>query len=84
MSIDTADTTDGASLTQRRTLVTEIPGPRSAEKLARKKTFVADGVGTTLPVFVEAASGEPVPGREPGRPVAVRRTGERGGGPPLR
>jgi 4-aminobutyrate aminotransferase/(S)-3-amino-2-methylpropionate transaminase len=47
----------GASLAQRRTLVTEIPGPRSAEKLARKKQYVADGVGTTLPVFVEAAGG---------------------------
>src|SRR4051795_12205978 len=47
----------GASLTQRRSLLTEIPGPRSAEKLARKRQFVADGVGTTLPVFVEAAGG---------------------------
>src|SRR3954469_14450147 len=50
-------TVGGASLTQRRTLVTEIPGPRSAEKLARKRQFVANGVGTTLPVFVEAAGG---------------------------
>src|SRR5881392_3166717 len=47
----------GTSLTQQRNLVTEIPGPRSQEKLARKKEFVADGVGTTLPVFVEAAGG---------------------------
>src|SRR3954452_14424560 len=47
----------GASLTQRRSLLTEIPGPRSAEKLARKKRYVADGVGTTLPVFVEAGGG---------------------------
>jgi 4-aminobutyrate aminotransferase/(S)-3-amino-2-methylpropionate transaminase len=47
----------GASLTQQRNLVTEIPGPRSAEKLARKQQYVADGVGTTLPVFVEAAGG---------------------------
>src|SRR3954454_735998 len=47
----------GASLTQRRSLLTEIPGPRSAEKLARKRRYVADGVGTTLPVFVEAAGG---------------------------
>ena len=51
------NTATGASLSQRRSLVTEIPGPRSAEKLARKKRFVADGVGTTLPVFVEAAGG---------------------------
>jgi 4-aminobutyrate aminotransferase/(S)-3-amino-2-methylpropionate transaminase len=47
----------GASLTQQRNLVTEIPGPRSQEKLARKKQYVADGVGNTLPVFVEAAGG---------------------------
>src|SRR5215218_8946754 len=53
----TTSTVGGASLTQRRTLVTEIPGPRSVEKLARKKKYVADGVGTTLPVFVEAAGG---------------------------
>src|ERR1700712_502054 len=48
---------DGASLTQRRSLRTEIPGPRSVEKLARKQKYVADGVGTTLPVFIEAAGG---------------------------
>jgi 4-aminobutyrate aminotransferase/(S)-3-amino-2-methylpropionate transaminase len=45
------------SLTQQRNLVTEIPGPRSQEKLARKKQYVADGVGNTLPVFIEAAGG---------------------------
>jgi 4-aminobutyrate aminotransferase/(S)-3-amino-2-methylpropionate transaminase len=47
----------GTPLTQQRNLVTEVPGPRSQEKLARKKQYVADGVGTTLPVFVEAAGG---------------------------
>ncbi len=50
-------TTGGATLAQRRNVVTEIPGPRSVEKLARKRTYVADGVGTTLPVFIEAAGG---------------------------
>jgi 4-aminobutyrate aminotransferase/(S)-3-amino-2-methylpropionate transaminase len=50
-------TVGGAALAQRRNLVTEIPGPASQEKLARKKQYVADGVGTTLPVFVEAAGG---------------------------
>src|SRR4029078_8578190 len=45
----------GASLTQQRNLVSEIPGPRSQEKLARKQEFVADGVATTPPIFVEAA-----------------------------
>src|SRR4051794_3795341 len=47
----------GTSLIQQRNLVTEIPGPRSQEKLARKKQYVADGVGTALPVFIEAAGG---------------------------
>jgi 4-aminobutyrate aminotransferase/(S)-3-amino-2-methylpropionate transaminase len=47
----------GTSLAQQRNLVTDIPGPRSQEKLARKKEYVADGVGTTLPVFIEAAGG---------------------------
>src|SRR6478735_8322876 len=51
------DIAGGTSLTQRRSLLTDIPGPRSVEKLARKKKYVADGVGTTLPVFVEAAGG---------------------------
>ncbi len=49
--------TGGPGLTQQRNLVTEVPGPRSRERLARKKTHVADGVGTALPVFVEAAGG---------------------------
>ena len=47
----------GTTLSQQRNLVTAIPGPTSQAKLARKKEFVADGVGTTLPVFVEAAGG---------------------------
>ena len=47
----------GPSLPQERRLVTEIPGPESLARLDRKKTHVADGVGTVLPVFVEAAGG---------------------------
>jgi 4-aminobutyrate aminotransferase/(S)-3-amino-2-methylpropionate transaminase len=47
----------GPALPQERRLVTDIPGPRSTELLARKKAAVADGVGTTLPVFIEAAGG---------------------------
>ena len=46
-----------SELEQVRRLVTEIPGPRSLEQLERKRAHVADGVGTTLPVFVEAAGG---------------------------
>jgi len=42
---------------QERRLVTDIPGPRSREMLARKQNAVADGVGTVLPVFVATAGG---------------------------
>ena len=45
------------SIAQERRLVTAIPGPGSLERLERKKAHVADGVGTTLPVFVVAAGG---------------------------
>ena len=44
-------------LPQERSLVTEIPGPRSLELMARRTAAVARGVGTTLPVFVERAGG---------------------------
>ena len=47
----------GPSLPQVRRLVTDIPGPLSLKHLERKKSFVADGVGTALPVFVTAAGG---------------------------
>jgi 4-aminobutyrate aminotransferase / (S)-3-amino-2-methylpropionate transaminase / 5-aminovalerate transaminase len=47
----------GPTLPQVRRLVTDVPGPRSIELLARKKAAVAEGVGTTLPVFIEAAGG---------------------------
>jgi 4-aminobutyrate aminotransferase/(S)-3-amino-2-methylpropionate transaminase len=46
-----------ASLTQRRELVTPIPGPRSVELMSRKTSAVARGVGTTLPVFAAEAGG---------------------------
>jgi 4-aminobutyrate aminotransferase / (S)-3-amino-2-methylpropionate transaminase / 5-aminovalerate transaminase len=47
----------GPGLPQERRLVTEIPGPQSLDRLARRQEHVAAGVGTTLPVFVEAAGG---------------------------
>ncbi len=53
----TTSTTGGPTLPQERRLVTEIPGPESAARFARKKEHVADGVGTTLPIFVTAAGG---------------------------
>jgi 4-aminobutyrate aminotransferase/(S)-3-amino-2-methylpropionate transaminase len=45
------------ALPQRRALVTEIPGPRSRELHARRTATVAAGVGSTLPVYIERASG---------------------------
>src|SRR3954449_11959310 len=47
----------GPSLPQQRSIVTQIPGAESLARLDRKKAHVADGVGTTLPVFVVAAGG---------------------------
>lgn len=47
----------GPSLPQARRIVTEIPGPRSRELLARQRRLVPAGVGATLPVFVKAAGG---------------------------
>jgi 4-aminobutyrate aminotransferase/(S)-3-amino-2-methylpropionate transaminase len=42
---------------QKRLLATEIPGPRSRALHERKLASVANGVGTTLPVYVERAGG---------------------------
>ncbi|GCB43708.1 4-aminobutyrate--2-oxoglutarate transaminase [Streptomyces sp. NL15-2K] len=47
----------GPDLAQVRRVVSEIPGPRSRELLARQRGLVPAGVGATLPVFVEAAGG---------------------------
>ncbi|WP_295010376.1 4-aminobutyrate--2-oxoglutarate transaminase [uncultured Microbacterium sp.] len=47
----------GPSLPQERRLVTALPGPRSAEILARKAESVAAGVGHTVPVAAVAAGG---------------------------
>jgi 4-aminobutyrate aminotransferase / (S)-3-amino-2-methylpropionate transaminase / 5-aminovalerate transaminase len=47
----------GPSLPQERRLVTELPGPRSRELLARKAAAVAAGVGHTVPIQAVAAGG---------------------------
>ncbi|MFT4136401.1 4-aminobutyrate--2-oxoglutarate transaminase [Microbacterium sp.] len=47
----------GPTLPQERRLVTEIPGPRSQELLARKAAAVAAGVGHTVPIEAVAAGG---------------------------
>ncbi|MCZ3388372.1 MAG: 4-aminobutyrate--2-oxoglutarate transaminase [Actinomycetia bacterium] len=61
MSAPTTATTPvsagGPGLPQERRVVTAIPGPKSAELLARKKSAVSDGIGTILPVFIKAAGG---------------------------
>ncbi|MEK9737610.1 MAG: 4-aminobutyrate--2-oxoglutarate transaminase [Candidatus Nanopelagicales bacterium] len=44
-------------LPQERRLVTEIPGPRSRELMARRHEAVSAGVGGMMPVFTERASG---------------------------
>jgi 4-aminobutyrate aminotransferase/(S)-3-amino-2-methylpropionate transaminase len=49
------DEQDGVA--QVRRLVTELPGPRSRELMARKTGAVAAGVGTTMPVFAACAAG---------------------------
>ncbi len=46
-----------AELPQRRAVVTEIPGPRSQELMARRRAAVPAGVGATMPVFAARASG---------------------------
>jgi 4-aminobutyrate aminotransferase/(S)-3-amino-2-methylpropionate transaminase len=50
-------TTGGPTLPQERRLVTAIPGPKSQELQERKTAAVANGVGTTLPVYITAAGG---------------------------
>ncbi|MDP9340557.1 MAG: 4-aminobutyrate--2-oxoglutarate transaminase [Actinomycetota bacterium] len=42
---------------QERTLVTEIPGPRSRKLLARREAAIPAAVFNTVPVFARAASG---------------------------
>jgi 4-aminobutyrate aminotransferase/(S)-3-amino-2-methylpropionate transaminase len=53
----TTPITGGPTLAQERRIVTAIPGPRSQELMARKTSAVASAVGTTMPVFAEAAGG---------------------------
>ena len=53
----TALSAGGPELPQRRTLVTEIPGPASRALMERRNSTVARGVSSTLPVFITAAGG---------------------------
>lgn len=54
---DTIHALGGPGLPQRRRVLTEIPGPRSRELLERQRAALPAGVGSSLPVFVEAAGG---------------------------
>src|SRR3954469_16740599 len=54
---DPAAAVGGPDLPQERPLVTDIPGPRSIELMARRTAAVAKGVSATVPVFVAAAGG---------------------------
>src|SRR4051812_45560047 len=49
--------TSAAALPQECRLVTELPGPRSRELMARRTAAVSSAVGTTVPLFVERAGG---------------------------
>jgi 4-aminobutyrate aminotransferase/(S)-3-amino-2-methylpropionate transaminase len=47
----------GPSLPQVRSLVTEIPGPKSRQLWARKTAAVAASVATAMPIFAKAGGG---------------------------
>jgi 4-aminobutyrate aminotransferase/(S)-3-amino-2-methylpropionate transaminase len=51
------DTHTVNGVAQQRHIVTDLPGPRSTELMARKQAAVAAGVGTTMSVFAERAAG---------------------------
>src|SRR5688572_17315492 len=57
MTVAAGGAAGGPGIPQERRLLTEIPGPLSRAKFARRQEHVAAGVGTTLPVFVQAAGG---------------------------
>ncbi len=54
---DTDRVVGGPELPQVRRVGTEVPGPRSLALLERQRTALPAGVGSVLPVFVEAAGG---------------------------
>ncbi|MGB3594056.1 MAG: 4-aminobutyrate--2-oxoglutarate transaminase, partial [Ornithinimicrobium sp.] len=57
MTIDTPLRTGGPTLPQERRLVTDLPGPKSQELMARKHAAIASGVGVVMPVFAASAGG---------------------------
>ncbi len=57
MTIETPLRIGGPGLPQERRLVTDMPGPKSVELMARKHAAVASGVGVMMPVFAASAGG---------------------------
>lgn len=57
MTIETPLRIGGPGLPQERRLVTDLPGPKSVELMARKHAAVAEGVGVMMPVFAASAGG---------------------------
>ncbi|MEN9692740.1 MAG: 4-aminobutyrate aminotransferase [Actinomycetota bacterium] len=51
----TSNTTGGPALSQKRNIVTEIPGPKSKELIDRRNAAVSAGVSSVLPIYVQAA-----------------------------
>ena len=51
----TTNTAGGPALTQKRNIVTEIPGPKSKELMERRNAAVSSGVSSVLPIYVQAA-----------------------------
>jgi len=46
-----------AELAQRRSIRTELPGPKSKELAARRSAAVSSAVGSTMPIYVARAAG---------------------------
>lgn len=57
MTIETPLRIGGPGLAQERRLVTELPGPKSVELMARKHAAISSAVGVMMPVFAASAGG---------------------------
>ncbi len=57
MTIETPLRIGGPGLPQERRLVTDLPGPKSVELMARKHAAISSAVGVMMPVFAASAGG---------------------------
>lgn len=57
MTIETPLRIGGPGLPQERRLITELPGPKSVELMARKHAAISSAVGVMMPVFAASAGG---------------------------